>query len=108
LHPSYSDVPFAYLMIVLATHMLVVIPVGEAPIHHLIFNNSNINKMKLELAPGQVDVGGGGAEAVDEEEAVNLPPDDINMNDIFNEHESDSTNDLDYEPSDFDALLCSL
>ncbi|MGV7343469.1 hypothetical protein PJI17_32745, partial [Mycobacterium kansasii] len=78
-HPSHSDIPFGYFMTVLATHMLVDMPVNEAPIHHLIFNNSNINKMKLDLRPEQGGRGGGRAEAAHEGEAGDLPPDDINM-----------------------------
>ncbi|MGV8048375.1 hypothetical protein PJP07_29660, partial [Mycobacterium kansasii] len=89
-------------MTVLATHMLVDMPVGEAPIHHLIFNNSNINKMKLDFLPGQGD-GIGHAEAEYEEEAVDLPPDDTNMDDIFDKLDSYSSNDPDYEPYEFDA-----
>ncbi|XP_058080653.1 glutamine synthetase leaf isozyme, chloroplastic-like [Magnolia sinica] len=63
----------------------VAIPVGEASIQHLIFNNSNINKTNLRLAAGQVNVGVGGADTVNEEE-----------------------DDPDYQPSDFDVQLSSL
>ncbi|MGV7343170.1 hypothetical protein PJI17_31215, partial [Mycobacterium kansasii] len=81
LHPGHSDIPFSYLMIVLATHMLVDMPVDEEPIHHLIFNNSNINKMNLQLLLKQGGGGGGRAEAAHEGEAGDLPPDDITMDD---------------------------
>ncbi|MGV8048443.1 hypothetical protein PJP07_30035, partial [Mycobacterium kansasii] len=45
--PGHSHIPFAYLMTVLATHMLIDMPVGEAPIRLLIFNKSNLNNMNL-------------------------------------------------------------
>jgi hypothetical protein len=78
--------------------------VGEAPINNLPFNNSNINKMNLRLASGQVDVGAGGAsEATEEVDA--LPLDDVNMDDIFDEIEFDSAVDPDYHSSDFDSRL---
>ncbi|MGV8048560.1 hypothetical protein PJP07_30630, partial [Mycobacterium kansasii] len=66
--------------------------------------------MKLQLAPGQVDVGEGGAaaEARNDEEGDDLPPDDINMDDIFNKIDSDSGNDPDFVPFDFNARLSTL
>jgi hypothetical protein len=61
--PGHGDIPFGYLLNVLATDMLVAVPVGDAPIQHLIFNNTNLNKMKLKLALGQVDIGEGSGAA---------------------------------------------
>ncbi|MGV7927209.1 hypothetical protein PJO48_29590, partial [Mycobacterium kansasii] len=36
IQPGHGDIPFGYLLNVLATYMLVAMPVGEAPIQHLI------------------------------------------------------------------------
>ncbi|MGV7927280.1 hypothetical protein PJO48_29975, partial [Mycobacterium kansasii] len=64
--------------------------------------------MKLELHPSQGGGDGGHARAAHEEEAGDLPLDDINMDDIFEELDSDSTNDPNFEPSDIDACLSAL
>ncbi|MGV7989152.1 hypothetical protein PJP10_32790, partial [Mycobacterium kansasii] len=76
-------------------------------IRHLIFNNSNINKMKLRLAAGQVDnaEGAGAAGVGNEDEGDDLPDEDINMDDLFDEIDSKSEDDPDFEPSDFNSRL---
>ncbi|MGV8048485.1 hypothetical protein PJP07_30245, partial [Mycobacterium kansasii] len=87
----------------LASFMLVDTPLNERPIQHLIFNNTNINKMMLDLQPGQPGYvargSGSGEHAGIEEGGIPAGSDDINMDDIFEGIETDSSGDPDYDPS---------
>ena len=113
LQPGHGDIPFAFLLTALASFMLVDTPLNERPIHHLPFNNTNINKMMLDLQPGQpgyvASGSGSGEHAGNEEGGVPAGSDDINMDDIFEGIETDSSGDPDYDPSSgHDARLRAL